>query len=45
VERLLRDPAVRHEMGRNGRRRAREEFGAERHVTVLLELYSTLVAA
>jgi glycosyltransferase involved in cell wall biosynthesis len=42
VERLLLDPDLRREMGRNGRLRARQEFSAERHVDALLDHYATL---
>jgi glycosyltransferase involved in cell wall biosynthesis len=44
VERLLADPALRLEMGRKGRDRVRAEFGAERHVAALLDIYARLTA-
>jgi L-malate glycosyltransferase len=44
VERLLSDPALRREMGKSGRERARAEFGAERHVAALIDAYAELGA-
>jgi glycosyltransferase involved in cell wall biosynthesis len=44
VERLLGDPGLRAEMGWNGRKRAHDEFGAERHVATLLDIYAGLQA-
>jgi glycosyltransferase involved in cell wall biosynthesis len=40
LARLIADPPLRRQMGARGRRRAEEEFGAERIIAQTLALYA-----